>query len=260
MVLAREVSDWLMVGPAYIGDYMKNTMIILAGTSAVVISEKQYKEGKCKVFSASTTTASALQGLNFVMSLASNNDTIDKEIIRIFVPDMIKGFAMGSYVDYIRTGKTSGGRQFTEEEFALVKECALNICNKGLNLKVTESKFMPKELKAFKDGAFAIAKKVKEELASKPAQPTVVSAPVDPRIAKLQELMVKALDDGDFDKYDALEERLNKITNAQPAPQTTPVVEEEPAEETNEVVVENESDEEEPEEIEVDPDLANLEI
>lgn len=239
---------------------MKNVMIILAGTSAVVISEKQYKEGKCKVFSASTTTASALQGLNFVMSLASNNDTIDKDIVRIFIPDTIKGFAMGSYVDYIRTGKTSGGRQFTEEEFALVKECALNICNKGLNLKVVESKFMPKDLKAFKDGAFSIAKKVKEELASKPAQ-TVVSAPVDPRIAKLQELMVKALDDGDFDKYDALEERLNKITGAQPAPQATPVVEEESAEETNEVVVENEpADENEPEEIEVDEDLANLEI
>lgn len=237
---------------------MKNVMIILAGTSAVVISEKQYKEGKCKVFSASTTTASALQGLNFVMSLASNNDTIDKDIVRIFVPDMIKGFAMGSYVDYIRTGKTSGNRKFTEEEFALVKECALNICNRGLNLKVTETKFMPKELKEFKDGAFKIAKQMKEELANKPQQ--VISAPVDPRIAKLQELMVKALDDGDFDKYDALEERLNKITQGQPAPQVQQPVEE-PAEEDNEVVVDNkEENEDEPEEVDVDEDLANLEI
>jgi hypothetical protein len=238
---------------------MKNVVIILAGSNAVVVSEKQYKSGKCKVFSASTTTASALQAFNFVMSLASTNETIDKDIVRIFIPDVIKGFSMGTYVDYIRTGKTSGNRKFTEEEFALVKECALNICNRGLNLKVAETKFMPKELKEFKDGAFKIAKQIKEELANKPQQ--VVSAPVDPRIAKLQELMVKALDDGDFDKYDALEERLNKITQGQPAPQAQQPVEES-AEEDNEVVVENteEENEDEPEEVDVDEDLANLDI
>ena len=236
---------------------MKNVMIVLAGTSAIVVSEKSLKSGKYNIFSETTTTASALTALNFAMQLASTNETIDKEIVRIYIPDVIKGFAMGTYVDYIRTGKTAGGRKFTEEEFALVKESALNICSRGLNIKVNESKYIPKELKEFKDGAFKIAKQVKEELANKPASTAPVSAPVDPRIAKLQELMVKALDDGDFDKYDALEERLNKITQGQPAPQAQQPVEES-AEEDNEVVVEENEDE--PEEVYVDPDLANLDI
>lgn len=233
---------------------MRNTMIALTGNNAIVMAEKSYKSGQYKLLSANSSTAAALMALEFALNKASNNDTIDKEVLRIYVPDMIKGFAMGSYVDYIRTGKTSGGRQFTEEELALVKTCAKLMCDKGLNIKVTESKYMAKELKPFKDEVLKIAKELK---INAPAQTAAPQAPAkSPVIVKLEELMTKALEEGDLDKFDQLEERLNRMMAKENAPvQTTTAPQENAPVEKPEVEEEEELEENE---VEVDSDVMEM--
>ena len=61
-----------------------------------------------------------------------------------------------------------------------------------------------------------IGSKPKEEpVVSEVEEPVVVEevkSNSNPVIAKLQELMVQALEEGDFAKYDELEERLNRIS------------------------------------------------
>ena len=204
---------------------MRNTMIALSGNNAIVMAEKSYKSGQYKLLSANSSTAAALMALEFALNKASNNDTLDKDVLRIYVPDMIKGFAMGSYVDYIRTGKTSGGRQFTEEELALVKTCARLMCDKGLNIKVTESKYMTKELKPFRDEVLKVAKELKINAPAQTAAPVqqVAVNPNQKLIDKLQEKMAQAIDDCDLDLYEKLEEKLLKLTNVVPQVQNAPV-------------------------------------
>lgn len=236
---------------------MRNTMIALSGNNAIVMAEKSYKSGQYKLISANNSTMAALMALEFSLNKASDNDTIDKEILTIYVPDIIKGFAMSTYKEYIRTGKTSGGRAYSEEELDLVKRCAMLMCTKGLNIKVIESKYMSKDLKPFKDKVLNTAKELKENAPAQTAAPVqqVAVNPNQKLIDKLHEKMIQAADDCDFELYDKLNERLQQLTNVAPQVQNAPAQNapqkpetEEPEEE--EVVEENE--------VEVDEDVAEM--
>ena len=214
-----------------------NVIITLGANNAILMTESSFAKAGYKAFSASTSFISALQALDFVLDKISNNDTLDEKVTVIHVPDMLKGFAMGSFREYLRTNKTSGNRAFTDEEKELVLSVATKMMNKGFNCKVNESKYFPKELKAMKDLAIKVAKEYK---AQAPQQTAPQAKPaVNPLIDKLQTLMAKALEDGDFDAYDKLEERYNKLIGQQAQPQA-PVVEEEPEEETVELNVDDE--------------------
>ena len=224
-----------------------NVIITLGGNNAILMTEGSYAKQGYKAFSASSSFIAALQALDFILDKVSNNDTIDEKVSNIHVPDMLKGFAMGTFREYLRTNKTSSGRAFTEEEKQLVSSVAMKMMNKGLNCVVNESKFFPKELKAMKDLAIKVAKEYKAQAPQAAPQAQNQPQAKSPVVAKLEELMTKALEEGDFDTYDKLEARLNKLTSAPVA--SAPVVEEEPvAEETN-----DECD------VEVDDELENME-
>lgn len=215
-----------------------NVIITLGANNAILMTESSYAKQGYKAFSASTSFMAGLQALDFILDKVSDNDTLDEKVSTIHVPDMLKGFAGHSFREYIRTNKTSSGRQFTEEEKQLVLSVATKMMNKGLNCELKESKFFPKELKAMKDLAIKVAKEYK---AQAPQQTASQAKPaVNPLIDKLQTLMAKALEDGDFEAYDKLEERYNKLMNQQDPVASAPVVDEEPEEETVELNVDDE--------------------
>lgn len=215
-----------------------NVIITLGANNAILMTESSYAKQGYKAFSASTSFISALQALDFILDKVSDNDTLDEKVSTIHVPDMLKGFAGHSFREYIRTNKTSSGRQFTEEEKQLVLSVATKMMNKGLNCEIKESKYFPKELKAMKDLAIKVAKEYKSQApATAPQAPSQPA--VNPLIDKLQTLMAKALEDGDFEAYDKLEERYNKLIGQQAQPQA-PVVDEEPEEEKEELNVDEE--------------------
>ena len=225
-----------------------NVIITLGANNAILMTESSYAKQGYKAFSASTSFMAGLQALDFILDKVSDNDTLDEKVSTIHVPDMLKGFAGHSFREYIRTNKTSSGRQFTEEEKQLVLSVATKMMNKGLNCELKESKFFPKELKAMKDLALKTAKEYKAQAPQQTA-PQAQSQAKSPVVAKLEELMTKALEEGDFDTYDKLEARLNKLTSAPVV--SAPVVEEEPVEE-NYDELEDESD------VEVDEELADM--
>ena len=222
-----------------------NVIITLGGNNAVLMTEGSYAKQGYKAFSASSSFIAALQALDFILDKVSDNNTLDEKVSTIHVPDMLKGFAGHSFREYIRTNKTSSGRQFTEEEKQLVLSVATKMMNKGLNCEVKESKFFPKELKAMKDLAIKVAKEYK---AQAPQQTAPQAQPQQDPIALIGLQIAEAAAAGDMDKVMALTTALNALKAAQQTAPQAPVVDDEPVEETT-----DESD------VEVDDELENME-
>lgn len=205
-----------------------NVIITLGANNAILMTESSFAKSGYKAFSASTSFISALQALDFILDKISDNDTLDEKVVVIHVPDMLKGFAMGSFREYLRTNKTSGNRAFSKEERELVLSVATKMMNKGFNCKVNESKYFPKELKAMKDLAIKVAKEYKSQ--TPVAQPQAQQDPIT--LIGLQ--IAEAASAGDMDKVMALTTALNALKSAQSTEPQAPVVEEEePAEELN---------------------------
>lgn len=213
-----------------------NVIITLGANNAILMTESSYAKQGYKAFSASTSFIAGLQALDFILDKVSDNDTLDEKVSTIHVPDMLKGFAGHSFREYIRTNKTSSGRQFTEEEKQLVLSVATKMMNKGLNCEVKESKFFPKELKPMKDLAIKVAKEYKTQA----PQQTAPQAPsqADP-VAAIGLQIAEAAAKGDMATVTALTNALAALKAAQAQPQA-PVVDEEPEEETVELNVDDE--------------------
>lgn len=220
-----------------------NVIITVGGNNAIVMTEASYKKGQFKQITASSSFVAALKGFDFILDKISDNTTIEKAITRIYLPDLLKGFAMGTFVEYIRTNQTSSGRAFTAEEKELVLSIANKMMNKGFNMVTNESRFFPKELKPMKDMAISKAKELKESAPATKAQPQAQQDPIT--LIGLQ--IAEAASAGDMDKVMALTTALNALKTAQQTEPQAPVVEE-PAEEVYE---ENE--------VELDDELADIE-
>ncbi len=240
-------------------------MIALVGkNNAIVMAEKSYKSGQYKLFTAGSSMAAGLLAMEYLLNTASDNTTIDKEVLAIYIPDTLKGFAGKAYVDYIRTGKTASGRAFTAEERELVLKVATLLCTKGLNVRATESKYMTKDISDFRNVVLNTAKdlKINAPAQNAPAQSQPQVNPNQKLIDKLQEKMAQALDDCDLDLYDKLEEKLLKLTGVQasaPATEENAPAQNAPQKpDTEETVEEEIADEEPEEELNVDEEIANL--
>lgn len=206
-----------------------NVIITLGANNAILMTESSFAKSGYKAFSASTSFISALQALDFILDKISDNDTLDEKVVVIHVPDMLKGFAMGSFREYLRTNKTSGNRAFSKEERELVLSVATKMMNKGFNCKVNESKYFPKELKAMKDLAIKVAKEYKSQAPVAQSQ-----VPAQDPITLIGLQIAEAASAGDMDKVMALTTALNALKSAQSTEPQAPVVEEEePAEELN---------------------------
>lgn len=209
-----------------------NVIITLGANNAILMTESSFAKSGYKAFSASTSFISALQALDFILDKISDNDTLDEKVVVIHVPDILKGFAMGSFREYLRTNKTSGNRAFSKEERELVLSVATKMMNKGFNCKVNESKYFPKELKAMKDLAIKVAKEYKSQA---PQQTAPQAQPQQDPITLIGLQIAEAASAGDMDKVMALTTALNALKSAQSTEPQAPVVEEEeePAEELN---------------------------
>ena len=228
----------------------KNAIIVIGGTSAAIITDKAFANKQRKVVTEETGFISLLTALNQTLDSIPNNDNITNEVFRIYVPDMLKGFAMGSYIEYIRTNQTSSGRAFSDKEKQLVTEIAHKMMNKGLNFKINETKFAPKEIASMKNYSMMVAKELKEIAPKQQAPAAQPQATVDP-VAQIGLQIADAAARGDMATVTALTAALTALQAAKPA--TTPVVEE-PQEEA--VEEEEEYDENE---VELPEDLLNAE-
>ena len=174
----------------------------------------------------------AIKGL--IASIPTNEELIEKPV-QILIGDKsaLCGLTYGSQMEYLRTRKTTGGKEFTEQEFELLKEVCVMLSERSFNVKLNLQKFATKDFRRTIEQTWNKVKAIVREQHQQPAQSTTAPvAKTNPVVEKLQQLMAQALEEGDFDKYDKLEERLNKML----AQDNSPIVEEEsiPVEETEE--------------------------
>ena len=229
----------------------KNVVVVAMNNCALVVnSNKSYKT----VMNCTDNTVASLQAMKIFLEKIPANTTellAEPRLLVLGEKSPVKGFATGTHLQYIRTGENASGKAFTAEQLELIKEVAFLLADRSLNIRITTDKYVSysdKEARELINGAWEMLKaEIKKSNApaqAKPQAPVAQAPAKSPVVAKLEELMAKALDEGDFDKYDQLEERLNKML-AKETPAPAPVVEE-----TNEEVVEEEVEETEEEMLE----------
>lgn len=183
---------------------MKEIVIVSKGNNAVA-----YGEG-VEIKKTSTTGVSAnLLALNEVLKTVVPTEA--GETHRIFLMDLVQGINSGYAIDYVKTGKQMNGNALNPEDLAGYKEFYELYAQRVLNLRFNLVSFIPKmknneDLKALRSKAYAIL----DSMPVATTATTVVAQP-SPVVKKLEEMMVQALEECDFDKYDKLEARLNSL-------------------------------------------------
>ena len=207
---------------------MKNIVLVAQNNISVVVVVNNGKN-QYKAVSANNSKLALLQNLTTILSGIPTNDDLSAETRQIIIGSKspIIGLVTGTWREYVKTGKNAKGVDIADDELALWKQVAELYAERCFNVKFTSDQYIGKNDRATKDLISCAWDLVKEEVRkannmAPASQPKVAqSAPaVNPVVAKLQALMAQALDEGDFDKYDKLEERLNKIAPEETAEET----------------------------------------
>ena len=207
---------------------MKNIVLVAQNNISVVVVVNNGKN-QYKAVSANNSKLALLQNLTTILSGIPTNDDLSAETRQIIIGSKspIIGLVTGTWREYVKTGKNAKGVDIAEDELALWKQVAELYASRCFNVKFTSDQYIGKNDRATKDLISCAWDLVKEEVRkannmAPASQPQTVQSQVNPVVAKLQELMTKALESGDFEAYDKLEERLNKL---QPKEEQAPVVE-----------------------------------
>lgn len=97
-----------------------------------------YKKQYASIHAKDNMTAS-LMALKAVLSKIPTNDMLLEEprLILLWSKSPIVGFATGTYIEYLRTNQTASGIPFTTEEMTLIRECALLLAERNLNVSIS---------------------------------------------------------------------------------------------------------------------------
>ena len=201
---------------------MKN-IVLVAQNNVSVVAVVNKGQNQYKAVQANNSKIALLTNLTTVLNGIPTNDDLSAETRQIIIGSKspIIGLVTGTWREYVKTGKNAKGVEIAEDELTLWKQVAELYAERCFNVKFTSDQYIGKNDRATKDLISCAWEIVKQEVRkandmAPASQPKVAqSAPaVNPVVAKLQALMTQALEEGDFDKYDKLEERLNKLQPA----------------------------------------------
>ena len=186
---------------------MKNVMVVSKKGNAVAY-------GKGVEFKV-TNTGVFLPSLLAIKEVLKTIPEQACETVNIHIMDVVQGIASGSAVEYVKSGKTLSGTVLTSEEVSAFKEIYELYAKRILNVRFSLVKYIKKddtENQNLKKEAYAILNKMEVVSNSGAVSNTVIIDPDKELREKLIELMAKALDEGDFDKYDKLNARKEALT------------------------------------------------
>jgi hypothetical protein len=198
----------------------KNVVIVAMNNCALISNNKRVV---APVMNCTDNTVASLQAMkSFLEKVPANTELVDEPYQLILgEKSSIKGFATGTHLHYIRTGANAAGKEFTAEQLGLIKEVALLLAERSLNVKVTTDKFISykdKEGRALIDFAWSTLKaKIKESNAtatSRPQRPQTNTSAVDP-VAAIGLQIAEAAAQGDMAKVTALTAALTALKTAQ---------------------------------------------
>lgn len=184
---------------------MKNVMIVTRQGNTVAIGEglKICKSG----------TGVFMSNLEALKEVLLSIPTEPCETVNIHIMDTVQGLVSGTAVEYVKSGKTLSGTTLTTEEIEMFKEIYKLYAERILNVKFSLVKYIRKDDTANQN----LKKQAYDELAlyeksAGVSRGTAVTIDPDKELReKLTELMNKALDEGDLDKYDQLKVRRDTL-------------------------------------------------
>lgn len=200
----------------------KTIAVVAVNNVALAMSaeNKQYKH--MKKFGQNNLVAS-LKVLKSILEGLDDNTVLTNEprLIVVGSKSPIKGFATGTFVEYLRTGANASGKAFTEEEMQLIKDITELYANKCFNFRITTDEFISykdKDTKALINNAWTQVKKIAEEMQKKTKEVKEEKAKQDKQaddvIAKLNEQLISAVSKGDFETATKITELINNLKGA----------------------------------------------
>lgn len=194
---------------------MKEVVIVSRGNNAVGCGNG------IEIKKASTSGMCAnLEVLNEVLRKIP---TEPSDTVRISLMDILSGINSGFSIEYAKTGKKADGTDLGAEEVKLYREFYNLYKDRLLNIRFNLVSYIPKmkdtnnkeELKAVKDKAYVLLNAYEKTIAPATGANVVpVTQTIDPDKElrdKLTQLMNKALDDADFDKYDKFKAKRDEL-------------------------------------------------
>lgn len=211
-------------------NYNITAITAMNGVAVAMFANKKYAYK-----TASNNKLALLDMFRTILNKAKdNNELMEKPVLIITTQSILKGFTTGGYIEYLRTGADANGNTFTEEEFALITECADLLARKSFNVRLIDEKMVsPKDQVAtqIKRNAFDTAKLLSKQSAMQNTQQKVQQQPAketNSTIALLNSELQKAIREGNIQLATEYTKMIAQLTN--PAPQ-------QPVEETNEYEV-----------------------
>lgn len=117
------------------------TIVVITATNNTAVAMFANKRYIYKT--GSNNRVALLKALKTVLNkVKPSTELQDKPALIVTTQSILKGFTTGSYISYIRNESDSNGNKFTNEELILIKECALLIAEKTLNIRFIDEKFL----------------------------------------------------------------------------------------------------------------------
>ena len=208
---------------------------ITAITATNNIAVAMFANKKYIYKTASNNKIALLETFKAILNKAKDNsELMEKPVLIITTQSILKGFTTGGYIEYLRTGADQSGKQFADEEFALIKECADLLARKSFNVRLVDEKMVsPKDQVAtqIKRNAFDTVKLLAKQVAVNNTKAQVKQQPAqetNSTIALLNSELQKAIREGNIQLASQYTQMIAQLTN--PAPQ-------QPVQDTNEVEV-----------------------
>ena len=230
----------------------KTISVVAVNNVALAMSKNESNEYKHMKKLGANNIIASLKVLKSVLTSIDNNDCLANQprLIILGSKSPIKGFAVGSYVEYLRTGANASGKKFNNEEMTLIKECAELYANKCFNVRITTDEFVSykdKETKALIDGAWKQIKAIAQQMMTQAKQVQQLKETKEKKddktaetIAKLQDQVVKLTLEGKFDDAKKVSELIKNLqTTSEELNETMEHVNENEIEIPNDVVETN---------------------
>ena len=206
-------------------NYNITAITAMNGVAVAMFANKKYAYK-----TASNNKLALLDMFRTILNKAKDNDELmEKPVLIITTQSILKGFTTGGYIEYLRTGADANGNAFTEEEFALINECAVLLARKSFNVRLIDEKMIsPKDQVAtqIKRNAFDTAKLLSKQSAMQATKQQVAQQPAtetQKTIALINSQIQQALKEGNVVLATELSKMLGNITNPQPVQETNEV-------------------------------------
>lgn len=184
---------------------------------------------------ASNNKIALLETFKAILNKAKDNsELMEKPVLIITTQSILKGFTTGGYIEYLRTGADQSGKQFTDEEFALINECAELLARKSFNVRLVDEKMISAKDQVatqIKRDAFTTVQTLAKQVAVKNTKAQIKQQPAqetNSTIALLNSELQKAIREGNIQLASQYTQMIAQLTN--PAPQ-------QPVQDTNEVEI-----------------------